>query len=100
MRETIPETVVRIRIVCDACTADCSKNENGLRSGQCVMCKNDLCGDCLIYDHRDGSDYPPVYCQRCWRIGEPFRKQQADAELEHDTRLAGIEQAWIRACGR
>lgn len=99
MRETVPETSVRIRITCDICGDDCSPRKGDFWPKQCVKCKKDLCRNkCTVWDPRDDGDYPGAFCERCWDIGEPFRQQQAQLEEEHDERMEAIEQAWNEAC--
>lgn len=92
MRREIIES--RVIYICDVCLHRRS-HEN-----QCRICKKQLCGDCIIYDKRDSSDYPPQYCQRCWDIGTPYRKLENEAEEAYDVAIEDIWNEWKKEGSR
>ena len=98
MRKTKNVTIEKAYVVCDVCSGDKVQLNWSTRHHRCCQCHKDLCSSCVVYDDSEGGDYPPKYCQRCWDIGEPFRKQLVALEAEYDKQTEAVEQAWRDAC--
>jgi len=84
------QEVIISRRYCDVCGAEvywrlqCSV-------AQCKICGRDLCERCVEYEVDTMGDYREVYCERCWGVGEPYRK----AIKEHEKEINRLNDEWI-----
>lgn len=86
--EVVIKEETRSRIYCDLC------GEELTHKAHCVICKRDLCPNCVGYELDDGSDYSDYWCKDCWKIGAPYREKIKLLENE-------IEQLycdWEKSC--
>ena len=79
--------------ICDICS--CEANQ---KHYICKMCQKVLCLNDVVFDHRQMGDYPDRYCQKCWDIGEPYRKKIEDLENEFDIKIDELETYWKDQC--
>lgn len=86
MKQEFTET--KVINICDICLCRPSLNN------QCMMCKKYLCEKCRVPDQRDFSDYPPLFCQKCWDIGTPYRKRENEAQEVCDVAFEDIWLEW------
>jgi hypothetical protein len=80
---------------CDYCGKKIG--ENLLTPIACVLCGKYSCSEHGLFDPQDNYDYPDRYCKKCWKIGEPYRKQMEDARFEADEKIEKAQQDWERA---
>lgn len=86
MKQKIIET--RIVELCDICICRTSLDN------QCAMCRKYLCRECRVCDDRDCSDYPPLFCKKCWDIGTSYRKAEDEAQEVYHIALEDIWLKW------
>ena len=91
--ETIIEKVKIQYRYCDKCSKDISRN-TGRNAGKCVICKDDLCFDCVGNEDSNCGDYPDRYCKPCWLNGDQFRQQIKFHEDEIDR----LNNEWNNLC--
>ncbi len=60
----------------------------------CHICNKQLCGECLVFDDRDGGDYPTKYCQGCWGTGKEYRKKMLEIEEAADNKIIDLNEMW------
>ena len=89
----VERTVSRTSTIMDISCDVCSKSINPGNS-VCWCCKRDLCRACSVWDDRDHSDYPPVFCSSCWEIGRPYRMDMVTAESDFDAIVDEMETKW------
>ncbi len=88
MRKEITKTIPKIIDVCDIC-------KNTEAQGVCDVCNRMLCESCRTYDNfGDYTEYEGSFCQQCWGIGTPYRKQENEAQEVCDTAFEDIWVAW------
>jgi hypothetical protein len=83
---------------CDICKNECG-NEPQKYLKECKMCGKEVCKECRVtkYEKYD-SDYPSYYCNHCWEVGEPFRKQYKALEEKYEIESDDILNKWKKAC--
>ncbi len=59
----------------------------------CRICGRDVCNVHAVRED-DGGDYPPSYCDSCWKVGERWRKQIADQRAKFEAFEEDCEQRW------
>lgn len=65
-----------------------------LNRSDCIMCKKDLCKNCIGHKGSAIDDYDEFYCKKCWDIGEYYRK-----EIEkHEKIIEKLEDEWLNKC--
>ena len=91
MQETkeITTTKTITKAYCDIC------NDKGIKC--CLLCKRDLCIKHITFDPRDLGDYPDVYCESCWNIGEGYRRAIDDIQNAADVKIEKQEENWKAA---
>lgn len=97
MKKTKKTVIEEHYYICDDCNTTYDPPIH--RWYTCCMCGKDVCKICVVYDDRDDGDYPAVYCKSCWRIGEPFRAEQAKLESQYCDAIDRFDRDWIKACG-
>jgi len=60
----------------------------------CCVCNKDLCTAHTIFDPDEYCEYPDRYCQSCWELGEPYRKELAKAKTEYEDLIKSINEEW------
>ena len=90
--KTVTEKVEKVISYCDVC------GEEHDWISTCRICGKDICMNCSTSDSRDFGDYPRIYCQRCWELGEPYRKKQAVIEADAEDKIYELEKAWEKKC--
>jgi hypothetical protein len=62
---------------------------------KCEQCGKDLCNKCIGHEVEICSDYRrEVYCEKCWDIGEPFRKEIEELEGT----IERLNDEWLKLC--
>lgn len=84
-------TVIEEEYTCDVCKKPC-----GSHIHKCECCKKDICRDCTELDYSKSDDYPDRYCDSCWTIGEPFRKQIKEMEEQSYSEQEKLKEEWFR----
>lgn len=82
------EEVIQYAYICDLC-------KKGYKHGSvCSICDRDICISCTKFDPRDMGDYPSMYCNDCFAIGEKYIDRINAEEEKHSTVIEKIEQEW------
>lgn len=91
--QKIEEKIIRTpKRYCDVPSCDARANNI------CEKCRRDLCTNHAIKDPCDYSDYPTNYCQHCFDIGKPFRKEINRVRATADEVEEKLEEQWRQAC--
>jgi len=83
-------------------THSCDEPGCGARGrwGSCYICKRNLCFIHRVTDNGPACDSPSIYCQTCWEIGEPYRRQIRFMEDKHEFLVEIQEAAWRDECAK
>lgn len=79
---------IKYSYICDLC---------GKGTGHhrvCGICGRDLCSSCTKFDPRDMGDYPSVYCDHCFQIGQKYLDRISIEQEKFDALIEELEQEW------
>jgi hypothetical protein len=82
------EEIIKYSYICDVC----GKGSDHHRV--CSICGRDICFNCTKFDPRDIGDYPSIYCDHCFQIGQKYLDRISTEEEKCDAMIEGLEQEW------
>jgi len=88
-----PTSVTVNEYFCDDCDSACLYILNNTLY-TCSICKCILCSKCVVFDPREYGDYPQKFCQRCWKVGEKYRKYINEEMDRCDETITQLEKDW------
>lgn len=59
---------------CDDCGAEI-KRGMACSVAKCEICGKELCDKCIGHEANVSGDYREVYCKKCWKLGDYYRKK-------------------------
>ena len=91
IKETIKKIDVKIKQkYCDVCGTEMRR----YTQRQCVICKDDLCENCVAKEEMNMYDYNDVYCQSCWDNGREERIKIKELE----DKIEQYVDEWYEKC--
>jgi len=94
IKETsIPSVKIIRQKYCDCCQSEIAIGL-ACSSAKCLICKKDLCQNCIGHEIETGGDYRDVYCKNCWDIGMPY---MVETEKLHNE-IEKLNNEWHSKC--